>query len=469
MAPTRLVQLDSDEVLNEDERLVRGWGSVEIVDADGQLVPISLIVKNLNDFIAKNPGAEIPISDLDHSDRIIGGVKKFWEAEHPKLKVNGLMLDYKVYKGQPYYDEAWKQIKSGQRRGLSWSGGYSDDKTKLVEVKGTPAQMLGGLQTFAFASCVHPKNEASQNVAVNFKAASGDAEFDKAVQEEMAKQKIEHPNLPDEYLRMISEDHVKLGGGKSSDVVKAAFVQKPFADYKDFADCVSRNKDKGDPAAYCAVIMRQVEGKSSVNESAGGMSVGELSKDNAASSAKKGVEMEPGTIPAAPSPQGSAPAQGPEGKLDRILALLEKLVGQEAGEAEKCGVMKAEEGKGEGYGSKQKLPESVGEETTNEPKESKEAPSKVQLSEDALKAMKSEITAEIMSSLATKASTPRPETKVPDMPGGSMKPAKKSLGYAYEVATGKKTLNYREIEAAQREANDAAVKARLEEFRARAE
>jgi len=33
----------------------------------------------------------------------------------------------------------------------------------------------------------------------------------------------------------------------------------PFAGYKDFADCVAKNQDKGDPEAYCAVIQRQVE------------------------------------------------------------------------------------------------------------------------------------------------------------------------------------------------------------------
>ena len=36
-------------------------------------------------------------------------------------------------------------------------------------------------------------------------------------------------------------------------------VQKPFADYEDFDDCVRRNKDKKDPKAYCAEIMRRVE------------------------------------------------------------------------------------------------------------------------------------------------------------------------------------------------------------------
>lgn len=35
----------------------------------------------------------------------------------------------------------------------------------------------------------------------------------------------------------------------------------PFADYANFEDCVRKNRDKKDPEAYCAVIKRQVEGK----------------------------------------------------------------------------------------------------------------------------------------------------------------------------------------------------------------
>lgn len=36
----------------------------------------------------------------------------------------------------------------------------------------------------------------------------------------------------------------------------------PFAGYKDFADCVAKNKDKGDPEAYCGSIKNKTEGKS---------------------------------------------------------------------------------------------------------------------------------------------------------------------------------------------------------------
>lgn len=36
----------------------------------------------------------------------------------------------------------------------------------------------------------------------------------------------------------------------------------PFAGYRNFADCVAKNKNKGNPAAYCGAIQAQVEGKS---------------------------------------------------------------------------------------------------------------------------------------------------------------------------------------------------------------
>jgi hypothetical protein len=37
----------------------------------------------------------------------------------------------------------------------------------------------------------------------------------------------------------------------------------PFAGYKNFKDCVSKNSDKKDPQAYCAEIQRRSEGKRS--------------------------------------------------------------------------------------------------------------------------------------------------------------------------------------------------------------
>lgn len=42
-------------------------------------------------------------------------------------------------------------------------------------------------------------------------------------------------------------------------LTKSDIIQKPFADYKDFDECVSQNKDKDDPEAYCGSIKNKIE------------------------------------------------------------------------------------------------------------------------------------------------------------------------------------------------------------------
>jgi len=51
--------------------------------------------------------------------------------------------------------------------------------------------------------------------------------------------------------------------GKEKEEKARSLEQLPFAGYKDFADCVRKNQDKGNPEAYCGAIKHQVEGTSS--------------------------------------------------------------------------------------------------------------------------------------------------------------------------------------------------------------
>jgi len=55
----------------------------------------------------------------------------------------------------------------------------------------------------------------------------------------------------------------KAPTGKEKEEQAWSLEQLPFAGYKNFADCVRKNKDKGDPAAYCGAIKHQVEGANS--------------------------------------------------------------------------------------------------------------------------------------------------------------------------------------------------------------
>jgi SPP1 gp7 family putative phage head morphogenesis protein len=62
-----------------------------------------------------------------------------------------------------------------------------------------------------------------------------------------------------DFKRMVLFDAVPLKQ-KEIEVLGLEAVQKPFAGYSSFDDCVRKNRDKRDPEAYCASIMRRVEG-----------------------------------------------------------------------------------------------------------------------------------------------------------------------------------------------------------------
>lgn len=78
--------------------------------------------------------------------------------------------------------------------------------------------------------------------------------------------------------RNILIDHVAAGvqmarcappacGIAIDSVIRAA--ADPFAEYKNFEDCVAKNQDKEDPEAYCAEIKRKVEGSQATDQEGG--------------------------------------------------------------------------------------------------------------------------------------------------------------------------------------------------------
>ena len=67
---------------------------------------------------------------------------------------------------------------------------------------------------------------------------------------------------------------------------------EPFAGYKDFAHCVAENRDKEDPEAYCASIMRKVEGET-VHSDAGEAGSQKLGEEKEMTDEKSKVETPP--------------------------------------------------------------------------------------------------------------------------------------------------------------------------------
>jgi len=156
----------------------------------------------------------------------------------------GLMVKYKMNKNYKKldpagnavynYDEIKAMIKDGQLDAFSIA--YIAEKTAEKNVDGVAARLLQKIRWINTALTGTPINATATMVSVMLKSLEAET--------------------------------------------------KPFADYSSFADCVSKNKDKDDPEAYCATIMRNTEGKD-VNAQGGDKNGGMVMND----AEKKALEV----------------------------------------------------------------------------------------------------------------------------------------------------------------------------------
>ena len=207
----RAKQFPVEEILNEKDRIVRGWMSVEVKDTQGEVVPVSDLRRTLNTWMKR--GA--PITD-QHSNRVIGRGLRWNEEEHPKSKQQGIIIDYQIHEDYSIDDQVWDEIKSGKRKGLSF-GGRALKKPKLIkdEYTGETARKLGGLEAYEVASVQDPANEFSENIMVNFLAKGKESDTEKKLINDLQK------------------------GYSVKD------ISKPFVGFKNFDECVISQQERG--------------------------------------------------------------------------------------------------------------------------------------------------------------------------------------------------------------------------------
>jgi len=95
---------------------------------------------------------------------------------------------------------------------------------------------------------------------------------------------------------------------KSIDYMKD-IESKPFAGYANFDDCVKKNQSKKDPEAYCASIMRKVEGK----DSKGGIIMQDV-KDQAENPPVDNASIQTSEPKKKDEPQNDPPASDGDGE-----------------------------------------------------------------------------------------------------------------------------------------------------------
>lgn len=105
------------ELINDDtRRTVKGYGSVEIYDRQGELIPISEIKKFMN--IYKNRGGPI---NYNHSNQPVGKMVD-WEIVE-KNGHSALELKAEIFKDYQSDDDIWSKVKNETITGFSIGGG----------------------------------------------------------------------------------------------------------------------------------------------------------------------------------------------------------------------------------------------------------------------------------------------------------------------------------------------------------
>jgi len=117
------------EIEDEDERLVGGWVSLEVVDKQGDIIPVDELERAMLKLMDR--GGFI---FYGHQNKPVGKVLKWEVREHPDLNVKGVYVIAKIFKDYKLDDEVWKMIKEGKLKGFSVGG--RSNKMDYAKVKG---------------------------------------------------------------------------------------------------------------------------------------------------------------------------------------------------------------------------------------------------------------------------------------------------------------------------------------------
>lgn len=197
-------------IINDNDRIFKAVITADIADSQNEIIPVEE-AENSVMGILKRGGILMD----EHSNKQVGRMLNYEKATiqgNDGKDYTALVGTFQVYSDYVRDDMVWNGIKNGEKTGISIGGENFDSEQKSMK----DPKILKKLQGFELSIVTKPANPLALITGFNPVA--------------------------------------------KSDITKED-VQKPFAGYKDFEDCVSQNKDKNDPQAYCATIMREVEDK----------------------------------------------------------------------------------------------------------------------------------------------------------------------------------------------------------------
>ena len=279
------------EIIDEDKRLVSGWATVEVVDKQGEIVPVSEMKKAMYAFMDR--GGHVMFK---HSNKPVGKVLKWDIEKHPEAGVYGIRIVAKIFDEYPVDDLVWNMIKQGKLKGFSIGATAKAKRMVLKEPKkGLPREVgvLHDLSLMEISLVEEPANPLALIEEVNYVAKGDDVSEQIDVKMETkppakpAKTKEEQRKAIERRIELLEsmtkvKELAKEVREKASDVLfeilkmkreeiakaldeELVEVMKPFGKWKDFYDCVrdmdSRGYSEESAKRICGKLQAELEHK----------------------------------------------------------------------------------------------------------------------------------------------------------------------------------------------------------------
>ena len=147
------------EILDESERKFKAWGTVEVVDRQGEIVKVDSLRKILPIMEQRGNGGAPLI--YGHSNNVVGKVYKHTIADYTLpdgRKVPGVMIEGQLFKHYRLDDTAWEEIKSGAIKGVSLGAEHYGTKKRVCDGNMDCANVLENLEGTEWSLVRQPAN-----------------------------------------------------------------------------------------------------------------------------------------------------------------------------------------------------------------------------------------------------------------------------------------------------------------------
>ena len=275
------------KITDPNERIVAGWASVEIVDLQGDVIPVDVLERAMYKYVDR--GGHILYR---HSNMPVGKILRWEIREHPELTkqykkpVYGVWIEAKIFNNYELDNMVWNLIRQGKIKGFSIGGVGKERKAKIKNEDGseTEVDLVTEIELTEISLVEEPANPLAKIEAINWMAKS----IDKII-ENIQKQESERPpkkwwnncieaarefaDNPEAFCGWLWYHGEEEGFGHIRDAFfKSAWIQiqKPFAGFKNFDDCIRHMREEGydeeSARRICGKLYWEYEGRKKKKE-----------------------------------------------------------------------------------------------------------------------------------------------------------------------------------------------------------